>query len=65
MSEPQTSPADQPDFDPSLVDVWTGVPLGGGQMKDPVSPDQEDEIMVVAGAEIRLPTETLPAPAVA
>jgi acyl dehydratase len=26
-----------PHFDPSDVDRWVGVPLGGGQMKDPVS----------------------------
>lgn len=63
MSEPQTSPADQPDFDTSLVDVWIGVPLGGGQRKDPVAANQKDEIMAAGDAEIRLPTETLPAPA--
>ncbi len=62
MSEPQTSPADQPDFDTSLVDVWIGVPLGGGQRKDPVAPSQRDEIMAAVDAEIRLPTETPPAP---
>ena len=30
------SEKDQPEFDTSPVDAWIGVPLGGGQMKDPV-----------------------------
>jgi len=28
-----------PDFDTSDVDRWIGVPLGGGQLKDPVAPN--------------------------
>ena len=28
-----------PEFDSSPVDRWIGVPLGGGQMKDPVAPN--------------------------
>ena len=27
------------EFDTALVDAWVGVPLGGGQMKDPVAPN--------------------------
>ena len=27
------------EFDTSPVDAWVGVPLGGGQMKDPVAPN--------------------------
>ncbi len=27
------------EFDTSAVDVWVGVPIGGGQMKDPVAPN--------------------------
>ena len=29
----------EPEFDSSPVDAWIGVPLGGGQMKDPVAPN--------------------------
>ncbi len=29
----------EPEFDSSPVDAWIGVRLGGGQMKDPVAPN--------------------------
>ena len=29
----------EPEFDTSPVDAWIGVPLGGGQMKDPIAPN--------------------------
>ena len=30
---------DTAQLDTSPVDIWVGVPLGGGQMKDPVAPN--------------------------
>ena len=27
------------EFDPTPVDAWIGIPLGGGQVKDPVAPN--------------------------
>ena len=35
MSE--SGPREEVEFDPTPVDAWIGVPLGGGQMKDPVA----------------------------
>ena len=32
-------PEDTVQMDTTPVDTWVGVPLGGGQMKDPVAPN--------------------------